>query len=310
MALFDYLKQVRRFVRDPRMGNLDEENLVAYVNRARREVAMRSSCIRVLTPVSGAVVSCSVVTGGSNYSGATVCVINSPDFPSGMGVYPNGDQATATPIIQSGVITGVDIVYGGAGYYQPTIEFVDATGSGATATLTVSPINVLEQGREVYKFSDVDLSETPGVESIYSVKSVSILYANWRYTLACPSFSSYQAMLRSFPFQYQYVPFYMAQYGRGTAGAMFMYPQPSGPWQSEWDCFCLPSDLLDDQAFEAIPEPFTDAVAFLAAYYAYMELQNLNAARFYEGEFDKWVNRYAVATLPGRVSNPYGRPYW
>lgn len=308
--LFDYLKQVRRLSRDQRMSTIDEGDLIDFVNRARRDVAMRSSCVRILTPISGQVIQCTMVTPGSNYSQATVAVISAPDFPSGFAPHPNGAQATALPIISSGQIVGCDIAYGGSGYFQPTITFIDATGTGAVGSLAVSPISVMNQGQEVYRFADQDLSANPGVKSIYSVKSVSVLYANWRYTLACPSFSSYQATLRSFPFQYQYVPFYMAQYGRGTAGAFFMYPQPSAPWQMEWDCFCLPDNLTDDQSVEAIPDPYTDAVPFRAAYFAYLELQNLNAARFYDQEFDKWMARFGTATLPGRTSNPYGRPYW
>ena len=285
-------------------------NLTDYVNRARREVAMRAQCVRILTPISGSVVSCSVTSGGSNYSNNAQAVITAPDFPSGFAPKPNGDQATALPIIQGGQIAAVDITYGGYGYYQPQISFTDSTGSGAAGTLSVSPINVMNQGQEVYPFSSIDLTATPGAGPIFSVLSVSVLYANWRYSLAVPSFSSYQAALRSFPSQYQYVPFYMAQYGRGTAGSFFMYPQPSGPWQMEWDCLVLPQDLIDDQSVEIIPQPFTDAVPFLSAYYGFLELQNMNAARFYEDAFNKWMNRYAIATLPGVRSQPYGRKYW
>lgn len=291
---------------------IDDENLVSYINRARREVAMRAQCIRILTPISGSVVSCTLTNGGTGYSAETTAVITPPDFPSGMAPKPNGDQATATPIIQGGVIVSVDINYGGYGYYQPTISFDDPnnTGTGAAGTLQVSPINVMVAGQEVYPFSSADLSAFPGVGAIYMILSVSVLYANWRYSLACPSFSSYQASLRSFPFSYQYVPFYMAQYGRGTSGNFFMYPQPSEPYQMEWDCFCLPQEMLDDQATEAVPEPFTDAVPWLATSYAYSELQNLNSAKYYQQQFDQWVSRYATYTQPGRPSSPYGRPYW
>jgi hypothetical protein len=308
--LFDYLKQVRRMTNDQRVGMLDEGNLTEYVNRARREVAMRTFAIRVLTPVSGAVVSVTMIQQGVGYTANAVAVITPPDFPSGFAPKPNGDQALAIPIVQDGQIVACDISYGGSGYYQPQITFNDLHGVGASAQLNVSPINIMSEGQEVYPFSSIDLSASPGVASIIAVKSVSVLYANWRYSLACPSFSSYQAALRSFPFQYKYVPFYMAQYGRGTKGSFFMYPQPSGPWQMEWDTFCLPSDLEDDQSVEALPEPFTDAVPFMATYFAYLQLQNLNAAKFYDQEFSKWLNRHAVATLPGRVSNPYGRLYW
>lgn len=308
--LFSYLEQCQRFIRDQKQNLVDVGNLQNYVNRARREVAMRAQCVRILTPISGSVVSCAVTNGGSSYSNAATATITPPDFPSGFAPFPNGAQATATPIIQAGKIAAVDIAFGGSGYYQPEITFSDTTGSGAAATLSVSPINIMNQGQEVYPFSRVDLSAFPGAASVYAIICVSVLYANWRYTLACPSFSSYQASLRSFPSQYQYVPFYMAQYGRGTSGAFFMYPQPSAAWQMEWDCLCLPQDLVDDQSYEILPEPFTDAVPFLSAYYAMLELQNMNAARVYKGEFDEWMNRYAVATQPGRPSNNYGRPYW
>jgi hypothetical protein len=308
--LFEYMEQCQRFIRDQKQTFIDTGNLQNYVNRARREVAMRAQCVRVLTPISGAVISCSLTSGGSNYSAAATATITAPDFPSGFAPNPTGAQATATPIIQNGVITAVDIAYGGAGYYQPVISFTDTTGSGAAGTLAVSPISVMNQGQEVYPFSGVDLSQFPGAESVYAVISVAVLYANWRYTLAVPSFSSYQASLRSFPFQYQYVPFYCAQYGRGTSGNFFLYPQPGGPYQMEWDCLVLPSDLTDDQSVEILPEPFTDAVPFLGAYYAMLELQNGNAARMYKAEFDEWMHRYASYTLPGRASNPYGKPFW
>jgi hypothetical protein len=309
-VLNSYIAQIQRFCRDQKQQYLDIGNLTDYVNRARREVAMRAQCVRILTPISGSVISCSLTSGGSNYSSSAQAVITAPDFPSGFAPKPNGDQATASLTIQGGAITAVDIDYGGYGYYQPQISFMDTTGSGAAGTLAVSPINVMTQGMEGYPFSSIDLSASPGAGSIYAVISVAVLYANWRYTLACPSFSSYQAALRSFPFQYQYVPFYCAQYGRGSSGMFMLYPQPSAAWQMEWDCLVLPQDLTDNQSYEIIPQPFTDAVPFLSAYYAFLELQNMNAARFYEDAFNKWMNRYAIATLPGRVGNPYGRRYW
>lgn len=308
--LFEYSEQVQRFIRDQRQELVDSGNIISYINRARRETAMRAQCVRVLTPISGSVISCAITNGGSNYSNSVTATITPPDFPSGFLPKPNGDQATASCIVQSGKITAVDITYGGYGYYQPTISFTDGSGSGAAGTLQVSPISTLNDGQEVYNFSDIDVSTFPGAGPVYAAISISILYANWRYSLAVPSFSAYQAALRSFPSQYKYVPFYVAQLGRGTTSNLFFYPLPSESWQAELDCLCLPQNLTDDQSVEIIPEPFTDAVPFLAAYYAMLELQNMNAARMYKAEYSEWMNRYAVATQPGRASNPYGKPYW
>ncbi len=66
--------------------------------------------------------------------------------------------------------------------------------------------------------------------------------------------------------------------------------------------------LMDNSIPEAIPQPWTDAVPYFAASLAYMELQNLNAARYYGEEFDKRTLGYSSYARPGRAINPYGRP--
>ena len=58
---------------------------------------------------------------------------------------------------------------------------------------------------------------------------------------------------------------------------------------------------------EAIPLPWTDAVPYMAAHLAYQELQNWNAAKFYEQQFDKMTLGYSGQARPGRAVNQYGR---
>jgi hypothetical protein len=305
-ALNTYLKQTQRFLRDQSQQFLNPGDLIDYVNRARREIAMRAECLRVLTPISGSVVSVTVTAPGSGYTAPTV-TISAPDFPSGTLPKPNGDQATALAIVQSGTIAAIDVQYGGYGYFQPQVTITDPTGTGATATATVSYINEIVQGQEVYPFSAVNLAAFPGVASIYMIKSVSLIYSNYRYSLPCYSFSTYQAMIRQYPFQYQWVSTFCAQYGQGTNGSFYMYPLPSQTYQLEWDCFCLPSDLITDLSAEALPAPWTEAVPYFAAHLAYLELQNFNFAKGYLDLFDQFMHRYSAYARPGRVTNPYGR---
>jgi hypothetical protein len=305
MALNDYLKTAQRFLREANQDLLNPADLVTYCNRARREVAMRSQAIRILTPISGQVISATVTNGGSGYTNPTV-TISAPDFPSGSGPFPNGLQATALAQHIGSTVSAVVIQTGGYGYFQPTATITDPHGTGATVTLAVSPINVLNQGQEVYPFSSVDLTAFPGVQSVYWVRRASIIFSNWRYSTRVYSFTTYNAQIRTFPFQYQYAPFFCAQFGRGTGGSFYMYPQPSQAYQLEWDCQCLPADLVDDTSPEAIPDPFTDAVPWLMAYYAMTELQNMNAAMFFKTQFDEWISRYQKYTLPGNSVDPYG----
>lgn len=306
-TLNDYLQQVQRFMRDSRQDLLNPDDLVAYINRARRETAMRAQCIRQIVPITGSVITASVTAAGSGYTNNPTVTITTPDFPSGEGADASGAQATASAIVQSGTIAAVNIDYGGAGYWQPTAEITDSTGSGASVTLQLSAINKIVQGQEVYNFADVDISMFPGCESIYMVRSVSILYSAFRYSLACYSFSTYQARIRQWAQQWQYVPGVCAQLGQGVNGSLYLYPIPSQDYQCEFDCQMLPSPLITNLSEEAIPDPWTEAVPYFATHLAFLELQNYNAGKFYLDLFDKMLQRYSDYARVGRVVNPYGR---
>jgi hypothetical protein len=305
--LFTYLQATQNFIRDTSQRLVDPGTLVNYINRARREVAMRSDCIRILPPISGPVVSTAIVSGGTGYT-APVLTFSMPDSPGGRAVNPAGAQATGVATQSGGVVNNAYVTYGGDGYFAPAATISDPTGKGAIVTAKTSAVLTANYAQEVYNFADVDLSIFPGVASIHAVRSVSILYANSRYTVLVYSFSQYQALVRQYgPGMFQYTPVMGAQVGRGTAGSFYLYPVPSQTYQMEWDCSCLPSDLTSDLDYEPIPDPYTDAVPYFAAHLAYLELQNYNAARLYSEMFDEQVTRFGSYTLRGRGINPYGR---
>lgn len=307
-TLNTHLRQVQRFLRDSRQEKLNPEDLIDYINIARREVAMRSACLRILPPISGAVKTATLVSGGSGYT-APVATISAPDSPSGTLPYPAGAQATAVATQILGSVVSVDISFGGAGYFQPTVTITDPTGNGASAVLTTTLNNTLNASQEVYPFSGIDLSLFPGIESIFLVRSVSIIFSSYRYSIPIYSFSSYQALIRKYAGNtYQYVPTFGAQFGQGASGSLYLYPPPSQTYQMEWDCGCLPQDLLDDQSVEIIPDPWTDAVPYFAAHLCYLELQNGNAARMYDDLFNQRMLRFGGYARPGRAINQYGRP--
>src|SRR5258705_11066216 len=184
-----YLKQCQRLLREQKQEFTNPEDLLAYINLARREVAGRKQCIRRLTPISGTILSATVLTSGSGYV-TPVASITTPDFPSGVLPNPNGLQATATVQILAGTVTGITITNPGDGYFLPQITILDVAGvgTGATAELTESPLTTLNLGQEVYPFSGINLGSQPGVDSVYMLKSVSVIYAYYRYPL--PLYSS------------------------------------------------------------------------------------------------------------------------
>lgn len=305
-TLFDYNQQIRRFIADKKLELVNERDVTEYANRARREIALMSKCIRRLTPISGAIKSATIANPGSDYTDP-VLVITPPDFPSGSGFTPGGKQATGTVSQTGGLITDVEINYGGSGYFQPQITIEDPTGDGAIITPNLTLMNLQQEAQEVYPFYGIDLSQFPGVSAIFEVHSVSIIFSNYRYSLPQYSFTDYQAWIRQYPFQYQYVPAVCSQFGQGVDGSIYTYPIASQTYQMEWDCFCLPQDLTTNQGYEALPAPWTDLVPYFGAHLAFMEMQNRNAAREMFELYLNMLARFNSAVRPGRRVNPYGR---
>jgi hypothetical protein len=306
--LDEYLKTLQGFIRDRSQKNINPEDAISYINRARREIALRTQCIRVLTPISGQIESIQVTAPGTGYTAPAVS-IPPPDFPSGALPNPGGAQATAIATQSGGMISNVSMTFGGDGYFEPIPSIVDPTGHGATLVARITPMTVTQGNQEVYSFSGAAaaLAQYPGVGAIFVVNSIAFIYANYRYTLPVYPFSEYQAKIRQYPQQYLFVPTMAAQFGQGTNGSIYFYPIPSTIYQFEWDSFCLPLELTDDNQTEAIAMPWRDAVPIGAAVYAYMEMQNLNSAKYYQEMFDSYVHKYSAWARPGRTTNPYGR---
>lgn len=307
--LNEYMQQVQRFLRDANQVLINPADIISYINRSRREIALRTQCLRALTPIYGSISTINVTAGGTGYSATPTVTISEPDSPSAVAPYPGGLQATAEAIVEGGIITSIQVTNGGSGYFQPTVTITDSTGTGATAEISGTIGFQTIANQEVYNFSDVDLSGFPGYGQVFAVKSISILFNNWRYSLPVYSFTVYQALIRQYPKQYYYVPGVAAQYGQGTSGSLYLYPIASQPYQQEWDCFCLPQDLTDNGSVEAIPMPWTDAVPYMAASLCFAELSNLNASKFYMDQYDNFVHRYSGYARPGVTQNPYGRAF-
>lgn len=307
-TLNDYMQQVQRFLRDARQEQLNPEDLLSYINRARRETAMRSQSIRRLTPISGSIISIEVTEGGTGYSDSPTITISDPDYPSSYGENPNGLQATASAVVNNGVIEQITVENGGDGYWQPTVTIEDDTGTGAEAEVSeLTYINQLENGKEVYYTADIDMSMYPGVGEVYMIRSIAILFSQFRYTVGLYSFSEYQAKIRQWSAQWRYVPAIASQFGQGASSSYYFYPVPSQSYQAEFDCTCLPADMVDNNSPEALPAPWTDAVPYWAASLCYEELQNWNAAVYYAKKFDDMVQRYSNYARPGQSVNRYGR---
>lgn len=302
-----YLQDCQRLLRDQRekLHNLDD--LLSYVNRARRMVAFRAECCEAVSSISGEIESWSVTNAGSGYSASPTFTVSAPDFPSGALPYPNGRQATANGIVSSGSIAAIFSSDGGAGYFQPTLTITDSTGTGAAASPVMKFVNTLNRGQEQYPFAGIDISNVPGADRFYGILSLTNIFSNYRTGMGYYDFDTYQTKVRLYPIQYQYVPAIWSQQCWGTDGKIFVYPLPSQTYQYEVRGLVLPQDLVDDSSPDIVPAPWNDAVVFYALHLAFLEQQQFNAAKFYFELFDKLMPRFKSAARPWRVNNPYGR---
>lgn len=305
MALFQYMQDTERFLHDGGQRYVNPDDLKAWVNRARREVAMRTQCIRKIPPISGPITALTVLQNVPA-TALSVITISAPDSPGGRLVNPAGAQATALPQIVGGLLVGAQLTYGGDGYFQPTVTI---DGQSGVISATVAGINYLNPFQEEYLFSSIPLGTFAGVESVYAIRGISSLFNNLRYSWIYRSFSEYQAFIRTYTQQYFYTPAVFTQVEQGTNGSILIYPIPAQTYQFEPDCQCLPSDLIDDGSVEAIPLPWTEVVPYFSAHLAYLHLQNANMARMYFDLYEGMGHRYSNYARITRTPTIYARRY-
>ena len=162
-------------------------------------------------------------------------------------------------------------------------------------------------GTQQYEFASVVLGPNgAGVQGIFNIRAVWLQVASgqaWMRPRPWPWFSLYEL---NNPVPQQGQPKIWTQFGQGVVGNIFVSPTPDQDYTLQLDVLCYPNDLVDDTTIEAIPYPWTDAVPFLAAYYAMLSAQS--AAR--QADADRMFSRYEEYRNRARkFSNPTVSPF-
>lgn len=177
----------------------------------------------------------------------------------------------------------------------------DSESISVIGTLTLTDVS------NVYDFADIDTgsSATTGIGSIYNVRQASVLVGDGLAYLASrgyPWFRQYHAN-EVVPTTGQ--PQVYAQYGQGSSGSLYFWPnvETDGQYIVNLDCLGVPIDLEDDTTVEAIPFPFTDCVPFIACYYTLQSPQR-------QADADLMMKRYNEYLDKARsMSNPSVLPF-
>jgi hypothetical protein len=267
VALVAYQQEVQRLLHDPAGAFYPLADLTVYINLARKRVALKGQCVRVLLS-GGTVTGITVTAGGGAYSANPTVTIGG-----------TGNQAFASATVVGGVITAITMISGGFGYLTPPpITITDPTGTGATATATVDNSASTVAGREVYQFSTLNTlaALTPGVGGVIGLISVAAQWGagnTYRPMLDRKIWSEFQAYFRVYANSQINFPAIWSSYGQGQKGSFYLFPVPSQQLAMDCDAFCSVVNLVDDTTPEAIPDPWTDAVPYYSSYLAFRNSQ-------------------------------------
>lgn len=288
-VLSTYVTRVQQLIHDQSYQTVSSTDMISYVNRARRRVAQDCQCVRKLVSGQGPIVSVTVNNGGSGYVNPTVTVTG------GMGT-----GAVLTPTVVAGVITAISVTSGGNNYSPPlAISITDSKGVGATATANQSSLLATVVGQEVYTYASANSYLPTGYSSILDVLNVAATWGGMKPALSQISFGEIQAYYRSYAVATLGQPYKWAKYGQGVGGSIYLWQIPSTAQSMDWDCVCLPTDLVDDTTVDAIPEPFDDAAIYYAA-----RLCFLNAQRFQDAELMKEEYKMRAVEARSVTSGP------
>lgn len=301
-TLSDYKTQLKDLLNDQSFNFYSTTQFSNWINKARERIAAEAQCIRFLPPSSGEVSAISVTAGGSGYTTATVS-ISAPDA-MGSGFV----TALATATVLAGAVTAITVTNPGSGYVNAPTVTITGNGTGATATASLTAFLATVLNQEVYTFSTANAlldPTTTGIKNVIGVQSIAVSWGAMKPLLRYLDWSGFQAYLRAYNIGTQNYPQVWAQYGRGRNGSVYLWPIPSVVASMEWDCYCQPVPLIDDTTVESLPEPWQDAVQFLAAFYAYNNAQRRDDATWATAQYKRFLRENEQYVQPSMVPSFY-----
>jgi len=180
---------------------------------------------------------------------------------------------------------------GETGCVRGTGQLALATGANAYAFEFISPIYPATLGASV--------------QGVYSVRQMALVSGNGQVYMGS----------RPYPWAWLYwlnnaspvlgTPNEWSQFGIGQEGSLFVNPAPSGNFVVMCDATWVPIELGSDTDPEAIPYAYTDAVPYMAAYYAFMSAQRQSDADKMYSRFLEFKARAQKIAVPNVLMGQY-----
>jgi hypothetical protein len=175
-----------------------------------------------------------------------------------------------------------------------------------TECIRYSAFTNIISGTQTYAFTSITSVPT-GIGSLISILNVAP-QASSTYQFAAPRpwpwfFRFYVQNASSFSTG---TPTVWSVQGEGAGGVLYLYPIPNVSVLYIIDGIYTPTNLLTSGGPpEVIPYPFTDAVPYYAAYYAYMSTQRQDDADRMKMRYKEFAQRGRQLSTPTVLPNNY-----
>jgi hypothetical protein len=180
-------------------------------------------------------------------------------------------------------------------------------GNGPIPSTTVNGFNTA-LSQESYSFqwaSQYIAKQYKGIKGISDVCNVAVSWGGaWRPVMNWLPWEDFQAYLRSWNVGVTSWPSVWATNGDGENQNLWLYPVPSIVSEMEWDCICVPTPIYSDEDFDAIPQPFQNAVRYRAAWHALVATRP-EQAELMNQQFIENLGIDQTASDHGKVPSPY-----
>lgn len=180
----------------------------------------------------------------------------------------------------------------------------NTAGANSTTSNTFQTIT----GVEMYPFkygNPYAQAANGGVKAIIDVQDVAVSQGGERPAMTWVPFADLQAYARSYNLGVSSYPFYWSTFGDGENGQVWLFPFPSISSEMEWLVSCVPKPLYSNDDPEAIPENFTDAVKFFAAYLGYLNSQRTGQASLMLNYFNDFLGLDRASSDRGKITEYY-----
>jgi len=154
--------------------------------------------------------------------------------------------------------------------------------------------------QEVYPYSSL-----PEGNRTLDILNINVYWGNSRVPLRYLAWTDFNAQLRYWQ-NYRGVPIGFSIYGQKK---IYLGPVPDQVYTLEIDTVMLPEPLISDNSIEDIIAPYTEPIAWYAAYKAKYKEQSFGEAEIFKQQYQQQVQSVLVSTFTRRLPSPYSYLY-